>query len=116
MTAMEQINEISNDITQKLSETRVGSNARRFLLIKKKILDDALENIANECKVNTYEYALYNLCDKRDALAIKILNKERRPTQDDEDVKELKNIRMDLEWIRRTKLQGVKTTDIRNAF
>jgi hypothetical protein len=107
MSTINRIQAISKDILEKLSETKDGSNTQRFLLGKKKILDEVLEKIAKECEVNAYEYEVYNLCDKRDTLMIKIQNKERRPTEDDEDLKELKNINLDLNWAR-TKLERNK--------
>jgi hypothetical protein len=101
---MEQIQSISNDILDKLSHVKVGSEAHRFLLIKKRILDDSIQKIINEAQINKYEYELYMLFEKCETLRAKISMKEHRPRDDDEDVKALKEARDQMAWIRKTKL------------
>jgi len=112
ISVMEQVENISKDIYQKLSEVKEGSNAHTFLLIKKKIIDDSLQKIINEAYVNKYEYELYNLYEICENLRYKISIKEKRPSDDDEDIKALKEAKSQMSWIRQTKLNGVKLTDI----
>ena len=107
---MEQIQSISNDIVDRLSDVKLGSDAHRFLLIKKRILDDSIQKIINEAQINKYEYELYILFEKCETLRNKISMKERRPTDDDDDVKALKDAKDQMDWIRETKLKGVKLT------
>ena len=107
---MEQVETISKDILQKLSEVKDGSHAHKFLLIKKKIIDDSIEKIINEAQINKYEYELYALFEKCESLHHKIHAKERRPTDDDEDMKAYKETKDQMSWIRQTKLRGVKLT------
>ncbi len=113
---MEQVETISKDILQKLSEVKEGSDAQKFLLIKKKILDRGLDIIINEAQVNVYEYELYTLLDKSESLRYKITMKERRPADDDEDMKEFRQIKEQMNWIRQTKLKGVKLTDVQRQI
>ena len=108
---MEQVECISKDILQKISEVKEGSDAHKFLLIKKKIVDDSLQKIINEAQINKYEYELYSLFEKCESLRYKISMKERRPTDDDEDMKAYKETREQMKWIRETKIKGVKLTD-----
>lgn len=112
ISVMEQVEIISKDILQKLSEVKEGSDAQKFLFIKKKIIDRCLDIIINEAQVNVYEYELYTLLDKSESLRYKISMKERRPTDDDEDIKEFRQIKEQMRWIRQTKLNGVKLTDV----
>jgi hypothetical protein len=84
---LEQVEYISKDIYQKISEVEEGSDAHKFLLVKKKILDDSLQTIINEAQINKYEYELYSLFEKCEGLRYKISLKGRRPTDDDEDMK-----------------------------
>ena len=109
---LEQVEYISKDILQKISEVKEGSDAHRFLLIKKKIVDDSLEKIINEAQINKYEYELYSLSEKCESLRYKISMKERRPTDDDEDMKAYKEAKEQMVWIQRTKLNGVKLTEL----
>jgi hypothetical protein len=109
---MEQVEHISADILQKISGVKEGSDAHMFLLIKKKIIDDSLQKIINEAQIDEYEYELYCLFEKSETLRCKISKKERRPTEDDEDVKALKEIKDKMSWIRKTKLKGVKLTEL----
>jgi len=112
MSVIEQVENISNDILQKLLEVKEDSNAQKFLLIKKKILDDSLQKIINEAQINKYEYELYTLFEKCQSLRYKINMKEHRPTGDDEDMKAFKEAKEQLAWIRETKLNGVKLTEL----
>ena len=112
---MEQVQCISKDILQKISEVKEGSDAHKFLLVKKKILDDSLQNIINDAHINKYEYELYGLFEKCEALRYKISMKECRPTDDDEDMKALKGANGQMRWIRQTKLNGVKLTYLPNV-
>lgn len=107
---MEQVESISKDILQKISEVKEGSDAHKFLLAKKRILDDSLQKIISEAQINKYEYELYSLFEKFESLRYKISMKERRPTDDDEDVKACKDVKDQMDWIRKTKLKGVKLT------
>jgi hypothetical protein len=116
ISVMEQVETISKDILQKLSEVKEGSDAQKFLLIKKKILDRGLDIIINEAQVNVYEYELYTLLDKSESLRYKITMKERRPADDDEDMKEFRQIKEQMNWIRQTKLKGVKLTDVQRQI
>ena len=116
ISVMEQVEIISKDILQKLSEVKEGSDAQKFLLIKKRIIDRGLDIIINEAQVNVYEYELYTLLDKSESLNYKISMKERRPTDDDEDIKEFRQIKEQMRWIRQTKLNGVKLTDVQRQI
>ena len=109
---LEQVEYISKDILQKISEVKEGSNAHKFLLIKKKILDDSLQKIINEAQINKYEYELYSLFEKCESLRYKISMKEHRPTDDDEDMKAYKEAKGQMTWIQQTKLKGIKLTDL----
>jgi len=109
---MEQVECFSKDILQKISEVKEGSYAHKFLLVKKKILDDSLQKIISEAQINKYEYELYALFEKCESLRYKISMKERRPTDDDEDMKAYKEVKGQMTWIRETKLKGVKVTDV----
>jgi len=100
---MEQVESISKDILQKISEVTEGSHVHKLLLIKKKILDDSLQKIINEAQINKYEYELYTLFEKCESLQCKIRMKERRPSDDDEDKKALKEAHAQMRWIRETK-------------
>ena len=102
---MEQIEQISRDILQKISEVKEGSDAHNFLLIKKKNLDESLQKIISEAQINTYEYELYCLFDTFQTLRYKISMKGSRPTDDDEDIKACKEINRQMAWIRNTKLK-----------
>ena len=110
VSVMEQVEYISKDILQKISEVKEGSDTHKFLLVKKKILDDSLQKIINEAQINKYEYELYSLFEKCESLRYKISMKERRPTDDDEDIKEYKEAKGQMSWIQQTKLTGVKLT------
>jgi len=112
---MEQVECISKDILQKISEVKEGSDAHKFLLVKKKAIDDSLQKIINEAQINKYEYELYSLFEKYEVLRDKIRIKERRPTDDDEDVKAFKEVNEQMRWIRQTKLKGVKLTETKYA-
>ncbi len=112
MSIMEQVESISKDIHQKISEVKEGSDTQTFLLLKKKILDDYLQKIINEAQINKYEYELYCLFEKCESLRSKINMKERKPTEDDEDVKAFKEAKGQMTWIQRTKLTGVKLTEL----
>lgn len=107
---MEQVEYISKDILQKMTEVKEGADAHKFLLLKKKILDDSLQKIINEAQINKYEYELYSLFEKCESLRHKISMKERRPTDDDEDIKAYKEAKEQMTWIQQTKLTGVKLT------
>jgi hypothetical protein len=112
---MEQVDCISNDILQKMSEVKEGSDAHKFLLIKKKILEDSLlqiQKIIDNAQINKYEYELYVLFEQCENLRYKISMKERRPTDDDEDMKALKEAHGQMTWIQATKLKGVKLTEM----
>ena len=109
---MEQVECISNDILQKISEVKDGSDAHKLLLTKKKIIDDSLQKIINEAQINKYEYELYSLFEKCESLRYKISMKEHRPTDDDEDMKAFKEAKGKIIWIQNTKLNGVKLTDL----
>ena len=112
LSAMEQVENISKDILQKISEVKAGSDAHKFLLVKKKILDDSLQKIINEAQINKYEYELYTLFEKGEHLRNKISMKESRPTDDDEDMKKFKEAKEQMNWIRQTKLKGMKLTEL----
>jgi len=101
---MEQVDCISKDILQKISEVKEGSDIHKLLLVKKKILDDSLQKIINEAQINKYEYELYSLFEKCESLQCKIRMKERRPTDDDEDKKALREVLDQMRWIRETKI------------
>jgi hypothetical protein len=107
---MEQVECISKDILQKISEVKEGSDAHKFLLVKKKILDDYIQKIISEAQVNKYEYELYILFEKCEILRYKISMKERRPTDDDEDMKAFKEVKGQMAWIQQNKLKGVNLT------
>ena len=109
---MDQVQSISIDIMEKLSHVKLGSDAHRFLLIKKRILDDSIQTIISEAQINKYEYELYTLFEKCEILRNKISMKEHRPTDDDDDVKAFKEAKDQMNWIRETKLKGVKLTPI----
>lgn len=111
-SVMEQVESISNDILQKISEVKEGSHAHKFLLAKKKILDSGLQIIINEAQINKYEYELYSLFEKCESLRYKISMKERKPTDDDEDMKAFKEAKGQMTWIQKNKLKGVKLTDL----
>ena len=111
-SVIEQVECISNDILQTISEVKEGSDAHKFLLIKKKIVDDSLQKIINEAQINKYEYELYSLFEKCESLRYKISMKERRPTDDDEDMKAYKEAKEQMVWIQQTKLKGVKLTEL----
>lgn len=64
LSAMEQVEIISKDIHDKLSIVIEGSDLHKFLLNKKKILDESIETIINKAQINIYEYELYNTYDK----------------------------------------------------
>ena len=109
---LEQVEYISKDIYQKISEVEEGSDAHKFLLVKKKILDDSLQTIINEAEINKYEYELYSLFEKCETLRYKISLKGRRPTDDDEDMKAYKEAKGQMTWIQQTKLKGIKLKDL----
>ena len=109
-SVMEQVECISNDILRKISEVKEGSDTHKFLLVKKQILDDSLQKIINEAQINKYEYELYSLFEKCESLRYTISMKERRPTDDDEDIKAYKEAKEQMTWIQQTKLSGVKLT------
>jgi len=111
-SVMEQVECISKDILQKISEVKEGSDAHKFLLVKKKAIDDSLQKIINEAQINKYEYELYSLFEKCESLRYKISMKEHRPTDDDEDMKAFKEAKGQMTWIRQTKLKGVKLTEL----
>jgi len=110
LSILEQVEYISKDILQKISEAKEGSDAHKFLLVKKKTLDDSLQIIINEAQINKYEYELYGLFEKCESLRYKISLKECRPTDDDEDMKAYKDAKGQMTWIQQTKLKGVKLT------
>ena len=112
MSIMEQVESISKDIHQKISEVKEGSDTQTFLLLKKKILDDSLQKIINEAQINKYEYELYYLFETCKSLQSKINMKERKSTEDDEDRKALQEAMGRMDWIRKTKLTGVKVTEL----
>lgn len=112
VSIIEQVELISKDIVQKISEVKEGSDAHKFLLVKKKILDDSLEKIINDALINKYEYQLYGLLEKCESLRYKISMKERRPTDDDEDIKAFKEAKGQMTWIQKTKLGSVKLTHL----
>ena len=112
LSVIEQVENISKDILEKLSDVKDGSDAQKFLLLKKKILDDSLHKIINEAQVNKYEYELYSLFEKCQTLRYKINMKEHRPKDDDEDVKAFKEAKEQMAWIQQTKLNGVKLTEL----
>jgi hypothetical protein len=107
---MEQIEDIRKDILEKLAEVKDGSHAQKFLLIKKKVLDDCIQTIIDEAQINKYEYELYALFEKCEILRHKINMKDRRPTVDDEDIKALREAQDQILWTRQSKLRGVKLT------
>jgi hypothetical protein len=109
-SVMEQVEGISKDILQKISEVKEGSQAHKFLLAKKNILDGCLQTIINEAQINKYEYELYSLYDKCESHRYKISMKERRPTDDDDDIKAYKEAKEQITWMKQTKLKGVKLT------
>lgn len=109
---MEQVECITKDILKKISEVKEGSAAHKFLLIKKKSIDDSLQKIINDAQINTYEYELYSLFEKCESLRYRISMKERRPTDDDEDMKAFKEAKGQMLWIQNTKLKGVTLTDL----
>jgi len=110
---MEQVESISEDILQKISEVKEGSDIHKILLIKKKSIDDSLQKIISEAQINKYEYELYSLFEKCESLQCKIRMKERRPTDDDEDKKALKEVHARMRWIRETKLHPHSSSCIR---
>jgi hypothetical protein len=112
LSIMEQVECISKDILQKILEVKADSDAHKFLLFKKKIIDDSLQKIINDAQINKYEYELYILFEKCDNLRTKISMKERRPTDDDEDMKAFREAKEQMNWIRQTKLKGVKLTEL----
>jgi hypothetical protein len=111
-SAMEQVESISKDIHKKISEVKEDSHAHKFLLLKKKILDDSLQKIINEAQINKYEYELYSLFEKCERLRYKISMKEHRPTDYDKDMKEFKEAKEQMSWIQQNKLKGVKLTEL----
>ena len=63
---IEKILDISNDILQKLSEVQKNTDAEKYLLMKKKNMDDALQTIIQTAEINPYEYELFSLYEKSD--------------------------------------------------
>jgi hypothetical protein len=113
---MDQIAQIQEDISLKMAEVRLGSDAHRLLVIKQKLIDDSVQRIIRDAQVNRYEYELYLLADKSEILRDKIHAKERRPSIDDEDMKALREVTDQMAWIRETKLKGFKHTDIQKPL
>ena len=112
LSTMDQVESISKDILQKLSEVKDGSRAQKFLLIKKEIIDRCVKVIIDNAQINKYEYELYSLFEICENLRNKISMKECRPTDDDEDMTALKKAREQMQWIRQTKLKGVNLTQL----
>ena len=112
LSLMEQVESISNDIIQKNSEVKEDSYSHKFLVSKKKILDDSLQKIINEAQINKYEYEVYSLFEKCESLRYKIICKEAKPTDDDEDMKAYKEAKGQMTWIQQTKLKGIKLTEL----
>lgn len=113
---MDRIAQIQEDISLKMAEVRLGSDARRLLVIKQKLIDDSVQRIIRDAQVNRYEYELYLLADKSEILRDKIHAKERRPSIDDEDTRALRDVTDQMDWIRETKLKGFKFTDIQKPL
>lgn len=115
MADIEFVKTINNDIQQKLSEVKNGSDAHKFLLAKKKILDDCIKKIVYEASFSKYEWELYMLAEKRLTLQNKIHMKEDRPSDDDDDVRSLKEVIDRINWIRESKLKGVRQHTYQNS-
>ena len=103
---IEEVTNISNDISQKLLEVSHNSEAQKFLLTKKSILDKSLQKIIDDANVNKYEYELYILFEQCENLRKKISMKEERPRDNDEDVIAFKIAKAKMQWIRKTKFKN----------
>ena len=98
---LEQLNHILNDINHKLSTIKDGSKTQTFLLLKKQDLENALQKIVDDFKKRPSDYELYSLSDKMEILKDKIYAKASKPTDEDEDVKEYKELETQHNWILR---------------
>jgi len=106
-TILEQVNDVSNDIVHKLSEVNDGSETQKFLLLKKQTIDNALQKIVDGVqKEMKYDYELMSLFDKMETLRNKIHAKASRPKDDDEDMKEFKELQAQHNWIQRIKAKS----------
>ena len=112
MSLLEQVELISNDIQQKLSEATIGSETQQLILHKKRILDQYLQKIIDDAQINKYEYECYTLSEKCELLRTKIAKKEKRPSDDDADVVAYKELKSQLTWIQQTKLKDVRLTNL----
>ena len=113
---MDQIAQIQEDISRKMAEVRMGSDAHRLMVVKQKVIDDSFQRIIRDAQVNRYEYELYLLADESESLRLKISAKDRRPSSDDEDMKALREVTDQMAWIRETKLKGFNFTDIQKPL
>ena len=102
-TPLEQVEAISKDIVQKLSEVQEGSATHKFLLKRKKSIDDALEKIVKDNEKTKYDYELYSLYDKLELLKSKIEKRGYLAKEEDEEVKAYKEMKAQHNWILRTK-------------
>lgn len=107
---LERVIAISEDILQKISEVKEDSDVYKFLFIKKTILDDYLQKIINEAQINKDEYELCSLYERCETLKYKISMKERCDIREDEDIKALKEAKVQIALLHKTKLKGVKLT------
>ena len=102
-TPLEKVNDILNDINHKLSTVKDGSQTQKLLLLQKQNIDNALRKIVDDFKKIPYDYDLYSLYDKMEILKDKIYAKASKPTDDDEDLKEYRELKAQHNWILRIK-------------
>ena len=76
LTNIEKVLNISNDILQKLSEVQKNTDAEKYLLMKKKNMDDALQTIIQTAEINPYEYELFSLYEKSDIFLKQLRDKK----------------------------------------
>jgi hypothetical protein len=83
LTNIEKVLNISNDILQKLSEVEKNTDAEKYLLMKKKSIDDAFQTIIQTAEINPYEYELFSLYKKSDMILKQLQNKKYFITRSD---------------------------------
>ena len=106
-TLLEKVNNISKEIIHKLSEVNDASHSHIFLMIQKQTLDNALQKIVDDFQKTTqYDYELYSLYDKMETLRNKIYAKGPHRSEDDEDMKEYKELKAQHTWIQRIKAKS----------
>ncbi len=109
---MNKINQIYQNIEAKLNEVEINSEAHKYLIYKKRVIDTAFEKIILEAEINNDEYKLYQLEDKKNKLEQKINSSARKLTEYDLEMIELTLINGEIDYIKKHKLKNVKTVNL----